>query len=437
MVTPDIQGRLVRLRQLLHGAPSARAWESVLSVLRTWPDDRDVEIGVDYALGHLDAWPDTLRVAEPDQVRAALRGDPPVIWPLVRVVTTLAGRAGLEGVEALAQSPHMRHVARLSLQSYGLDDDAAELLAASPHLTGLTHLNLSRNRVTAAGLRRLIGPASRLPERLTLDLRHNALDLPSLGDLPDPAPRVVVVAAATHPRPNTLADLRQALSVPLTRELRVLSVGGSHFGDDLLDHLLDAPHLDHLRMLDLEQCALGERRFDTAIVALLDRFTLTALNLRDNLLTSNALRHLTATPRVRSLHTLDLSGNPLGDEGLRPLLANPHLTGLRTLRLGDCWLTPDAARQLAAADQLAGLQYLDLSQNDLDDRAALLLDAPHLADAWLHVSVRRHAHPALAERLAAHNARLNAPTPALLRPWMSEPRAPGDGLWWGEGSARS
>ncbi|MEO1269967.1 MAG: hypothetical protein AAFX99_17915, partial [Myxococcota bacterium] len=92
MTTPDIQGRLVRLRQLLHGPGDPKAWESLKAVLRSWPSGSDRQVGIDYAQGLLDGWPDTVRLAEPEWVRQVLRGEPPPpIWPLVRTITTLAG----------------------------------------------------------------------------------------------------------------------------------------------------------------------------------------------------------------------------------------------------------------------------------------------------------------------------------------------------------
>ena len=78
---------LVQLRDLTRATPTAEATEAICAHLDAWPPDADPKLGVRYALEHMAAWPEPLRlipratwtrlvaphVAEGDPLRATLR----------------------------------------------------------------------------------------------------------------------------------------------------------------------------------------------------------------------------------------------------------------------------------------------------------------------------------------------------------------------------
>ncbi len=59
----DASGRMERLRELLHTAPSAEVWESLCEALDDWPGGEGLVVALDYARERLESWPEHLRVA--------------------------------------------------------------------------------------------------------------------------------------------------------------------------------------------------------------------------------------------------------------------------------------------------------------------------------------------------------------------------------------
>jgi carbon storage regulator CsrA len=77
-------------------------------------------------------------------------------------------------VSALAGSTHLARLAEIDLAGLALGDADAALLAASPHVGGLTAMGLARNRISIAGARSL-ATSSRFARGLRLDLLGNPL----------------------------------------------------------------------------------------------------------------------------------------------------------------------------------------------------------------------------------------------------------------------
>src|SRR5262249_60305684 len=73
---------------------------------------------------------------------------------------------------ALAASPRLADLNRLSLGAAGIGDDGLQVLAVSPHLRRLTHLNLRHNDVGDAGVAALAEAA--LPSLRRLEMGGNA-----------------------------------------------------------------------------------------------------------------------------------------------------------------------------------------------------------------------------------------------------------------------
>jgi carbon storage regulator CsrA len=77
-------------------------------------------------------------------------------------------------VPTLAGSAYLGRLAAVDLSGLGLTDADAAVLAASPHVTGLTELSLARNRIGYAGARALATSTS-FGDELAIDLSGNPL----------------------------------------------------------------------------------------------------------------------------------------------------------------------------------------------------------------------------------------------------------------------
>jgi uncharacterized protein (TIGR02996 family) len=144
---------------------------------------------------------------------------------------------GDAGAARLAETPHLGGLSELDLMHVQLGSRGAEALASSPHLTRLTRLSLGRaecgythNAIRAGGARALAGSPD------LRGLTHLGLDFNHLGD-------------------EGLAALAHS---PHLGGLRSLSLAQNSLGSGAVRELLRSPHLDGLRRLHLEINNLSE-----------------------------------------------------------------------------------------------------------------------------------------------------------------------------------
>jgi uncharacterized protein (TIGR02996 family) len=244
----------------------------------------------------------------------------------------------------LARLPCLARLRALALYQLAPGDLAA--LASSPHLTGLTLLNLGGNW------------------QLTPD------DVQSLG------------------------------SSPYMGRLDTLVINNIHgFGPPLVRALAEAPP-PALRSLDLGCCDLGEEEA-AALAGSTPLATLAELKLAYNALGPLGAWALAASPRLAGLTALDLSANKIGTTGARALAGSPHLAGLTSLTLIRNGIGDEGARALASSPSLARLERLFLAENALTDEGArALADSPHLgALAWLNLGAGNSISAAGVQRL--------------------------------------
>lgn len=99
--------------------------------------------------------------------------------PALSRLTKLALRQGyaitVRGALALAASPHLSNLTALDLCYAKVGDEGAHALATSPHLTRLTSLDLSANLITSAGASALAS-APQLADLQQLWLSRNPID---------------------------------------------------------------------------------------------------------------------------------------------------------------------------------------------------------------------------------------------------------------------
>ncbi len=78
-------------------------------------------------------------------------------------------------LEGIAANAGLAEVGRLDLSGCGLGDDSLQVLLRSPHLSRLSVLDLSNNRLTDPAAKALFQSAGRLPCLKFLDLRNNGM----------------------------------------------------------------------------------------------------------------------------------------------------------------------------------------------------------------------------------------------------------------------
>ncbi len=266
-----------QLRALLAQPPDHRVW---LDLNACWDEHPTLleEPWRTYALDHLDAWPDLLRVTHREDVAAALQGrfpprlvfaraliapnlylDAPRLTHLLTHPTLRRTTALLiphndlrhEGVQALASLPSPPRLHTLDLKANHIGAEAARTLAASPHLTHLRQLRLTANICrNAAPIALAQSDAPRTLQRLILsDTRLGALGLQALLAVPWPA----LTALDLHWN-NLGAAGARALADRLHHlpNLRTLDLRGCFLtGDDALAILHAARHHNHLQRLNL------------------------------------------------------------------------------------------------------------------------------------------------------------------------------------------
>jgi uncharacterized protein (TIGR02996 family) len=145
-------------------------------------------------------------------------------WPKLKELSLGSNKITTKGVESLVNWPGLERLNLLNLWvNYGVGDEGAKLLAESPRVANLLHLDLGYTSLTARGLLTL----SKSPHLARL--RHLNIEGNKVGD-----PGIQTLAKS-----NILAPVR------------VLNVARTGLGKVGAKALAESPHLKHLRKLIL------------------------------------------------------------------------------------------------------------------------------------------------------------------------------------------
>jgi uncharacterized protein (TIGR02996 family) len=277
----------------------------------------------------------------------------------------------------LAASPYLPRVTGLDLSHQPLTREGLQKLLNSPHLTGLTSLNLRGTHLcNSLGMRFLAGcPALANLTALDLSDHHNE-DRPSRRAFWEryhgrSGPRdegIVVVPAAVE---------ALAKSPHLSR-LTELRLGGHqyHLIPETMEALAASPLLERLTALDLSFARIDDWRsnwvqtfFNSPRLA-----NLRTLRLARTWLSPAAVA---VCPHLKNLTTLDLSGHSFrnyyddsdpeerdesGNE-MADFARSGHLPNLTVLRLSGCHLSDVEMAALGSATAFPRLTCLQLDQN--------------------------------------------------------------------------
>ena len=273
---------------------------------------------------------------------------------LARRLSVSGGDHGDEMAILVARSPHLRNLRHLEFWSIG--PEGAKAIADSPHLTELRQLDLKRNPIQDAGAVALAG-SRHLARLAVLDLSYC-----EIGE-----------------------DGARALAAsPYLNELLTLQLGqqGNHGVRAAgAEALIRSPYLPKLRRLELPYNKLGVE--GAKLLAEAPELTkLRTLDLGHNHLRASGVKTLATSPHLAGLVELDLRGNSLGDRGAAEMAKLPPLPNLKKLNLFSNQIGADGARALTGAAFLASLEDLDLSYHDHfgDAGARALAASPHLSN---------------------------------------------------------
>jgi uncharacterized protein (TIGR02996 family) len=180
----------------------------------------------------------------------------------------------------------------------------ARALAASPHLTKLKKLTLEDSHLRSDGVEALLSGSLDLEE---LNVANNVCDAE------------VFTRIARSPKAPSL---------------RRLTLRNTDYDAAPLKEFASSPNLAKLEFLDLEKCDLGPKGID----AFLDAFSLPSLT--DLIVASNSLgdaggTSLGKSEKLKNLQFLDVTKNRLGKKAIAAIASSPHLANLKKLLIND------------------------------------------------------------------------------------------------------
>jgi uncharacterized protein (TIGR02996 family) len=299
------------------------------------------------------------------------------VCPLLNSVTILdtsfhTGESSDALVAVLEHSPHLAGLRKLRVNQCDLGPEETEQLARSPCVRNLVDLEMNRNYLCDRGaenLARWWGPPHRLR---SFDLQTNGIGdkgatvlagWPGLAELTYFALNYNAIAA------DGLAALAGS---PHLGNLRQLHLERNPLGPTAGQVLARRARWARLERLGLGSCGLGDDGV-AGLAAAEWLASVTDLHLLGNAIGDTGARALARAPYLANLTRLVLYENQIGSEGVRALAQSPHLTKLTELNLGNNVVDAAGTAALASSTALGGLSRLSLAENPIGDAGALAL----------------------------------------------------------------
>lgn len=344
-----------QLRLVLGESPDRQVWARLLALLKDWPVmGGQREMAVSYAVAHLDAWPDVLRVV-PSWYWTELRTDgapDALFWPLFRAIRFPARSVGDDEFQGLVRSGHLANITHLDLCTQKLTSVGLILLAQAEEACALEHLSLKGNPIGLRGM-------------LALCHSHHLTKLKEL------------VIGGEHMDDRCIDSLSQSLWLD---QLEHFAGVGCAASEPVMISLLQSADWEALRSLSLQKGFLGRRWLE--VLSDSPCFPrLQQLTLNFHSFPYKAWDALSQAPN--SLTHLQLRGVDLDDRGLASLLMCDW-GQLESLGLSLNQITDKGALLLAKHETFRRLGSLDMGYNKLSlDGIRALRGAPHLQETEL------------------------------------------------------
>ena len=293
---------------------------------------------------------------------------------------------GIGPALSLAAHPTARFLSGLSFAGSQLGEDDVRALASSPDLPGLLRLSFEGVPVSDLGARALA--MGSLPSLTDLDLSRTALGAEgavalsrasSLGSL-----RRLVLS---H---NPIRDGFGALARShLLRSLVALGLGETQLRDGGARALAAVDGLDALAELDLHGDEISPKGA-RALAGLRSR-ALSQLRIGRNPLGSAGVAALAKGGLLRSLRELELEETNLEDDGIEALLADGVSDRLLRLNLRGNPLSDRSVERLASCEHLRQLRVLDLYGVGLTDAGVEHIAGSEVLSSIVRLHVGRNA----------------------------------------------
>jgi uncharacterized protein (TIGR02996 family) len=253
-------------------------------------------------------------------------------------------------LQAFAESPHLEQLIQLRLSGY-LDGNALLTWGQPPRRPHLRHLDLSDCMGISSLVLRSLVQTPHLAGLTHLNLAQTAL---------------------------TLDDVRSLVQSSGLTNLTELNLNGNRLTHEVVSVLAQSPLLSQLEALHLDANLLGDpgavRIREWPALPRLSRLTL-----RDNHLFASGVAALAQSPALAELISLDLFRNISCDAGAEALASSRYGKHLRALNLRFNGVGDKGVRALARSTELSELTWLDLTANRITNKGAnALLDSPYL-----------------------------------------------------------
>ncbi|MEM1348463.1 MAG: hypothetical protein AAGI01_07915 [Myxococcota bacterium] len=164
------------ISSIMRGPQGPRAWTELCRKIDAWEDPDELEnVLLPYVEEHLVDWPEALRQAPSFWIDQLLEGEHVPHFQIVRTLDLRCLNIVLEDAELLAESPEMEHVSHLNLAYNGLQSEGTIALAHAPVVRNLISLDLAGNSIDLAGIVALCS-SDNLVNLHHLDLTGNWVD---------------------------------------------------------------------------------------------------------------------------------------------------------------------------------------------------------------------------------------------------------------------
>lgn len=318
------------LRSLLQSSlPAQVIWSSTCALLAEFSPEELDHIVLPYASAHLAKLPARVRTVPLEWLERLLRSQPLPALSLAAHLDTAGRRMRLEniGAEVIARTPHLTGLRLLTLRAQLLREEGLGMLLEAPFMEHLTEVTLDENPLGDRGAA-LLANSAPWPSLRALSLRGTGMAKPGLARLLDS-------------------------SLMLT--LRELDVSSNDFGWGTGSVLsARAGKLHHLSTLKLQRCGIPPVDAATLGFAISANHAIQSIDLSENGFGDVAVA-ATLSLLTRPLHALTLSKNGVSTQAIAQLAAREHpLTALTLSERELCALAP--------LSQVPGLRALHLSQ---------------------------------------------------------------------------
>ncbi len=212
---------------------------------------------------------------------------------------------GDAGARAIARSPNLSHLSRLSLNDNQIRDAGAQAIAHSPYLSHLTRLDLNGNEIKNEGAI-AIAESSYMSHLSRLELGGNEIENDG----------VIAIAGSSY-----------------MSHLSRLDLGSNEIENDGAIAITRSSYMSHLSRLEFYDNHIGDAGAQ-AIAHSPHLSTLTQLDLSDNEIENDGAIAIAGSSFMSRLTRLELFGNPIGVAGTEAIAHSPFLRILRDASKG-------------------------------------------------------------------------------------------------------